>query len=366
MLSRAVRIHFSSLAKDLNSKMAEVQSRLKQTIPSSLLSGTPYLIPGESRQKTMDEKLADLDKNVATIEGLREAGRPEEIRIKDLPMKYGRTGRHPAYPWYGEQVPHEDRVPYLADRLGKYSDLAPVQTDIHDWLQVKSDLHNPLFHSFFVQEPTQEPDPDVDFDKGEIIYENPDALKGAALANQTGYLSILYTAFFIMHTAFTGRTVYPIADEGMDHRTDGYNSGQTYLTNIYAFTGDWADFESLSAHAFIMPIAPLAAVTAVGFVQTLTSGVCTRMQFNKNRDLIFVTKVGGVLFPKEYEEVYETTHLQVLPPSPGSGFEIVSERKIFTINCMNSHESFRVCSDKSYWNPDLQLSFFNHLHSLWS
>ena len=66
----------------------------------------------------MDEKLTELDAKVAKIEGLREAGKSEEIRIKNLENKYGRTGRHPAYPWYGQEVAQSDRLPHLTDCFG--------------------------------------------------------------------------------------------------------------------------------------------------------------------------------------------------------------------------------------------------------
>ena len=365
MLTRAIRLRFSSLAKDLNSKMSEVQSRLDKVFPASILEGTPHNIPEETPQKTMDERLSELDSKVAKIEGLREAGRPEEIRIKNLPMKYGRTGRHPAYPWYGEAVAPADRVPYLADRLGKYAGLVPTQTDLHEWAQAKSDMHNPLFHSFFVQEPTQQPDPDVDFEKGEIIYENPDAFRGVALAKQTGFLSIVYTTFYAAHTIISGRTVYPIGTEAMDHRSDGFNQGQKFITNMYNYGADWHDLENLSRVAFLMPAVPLAFAAAVAFVNAITDRVAVKIQFNKNKDLVFITKNAGVIFPRTTEEVYETTHLQVLPPTPKSGYEFVSDRTVFTITCMNSHDTIKVNSDPKYWNPELKYEFDNHLYSLW-
>jgi hypothetical protein len=366
MLSRSLRKKFATLAKDLNSKMSEVESRLKGSIPASVLGGTPFEVPEESPQKTMDQKLADLDSSIAKIEALREAGRPEEVRIKNLHMKYGRAGRHPGYQWYGNAVAPEDKVPHLADRLGKYSEMGSVNTELNDWLQMKSDQNNPLFHSFYVNEPSRKPDPDVDFEKGEIIYDNPYAFQGSALAKQTCWASLGLVAFHMLHTAGSGRTVYPIGNEGMDHRTDGYDPGQNYALNVYQFYGDWQDIETLGGVGFIAPLAPLAAVAVVSFIKTLTDGVCVKMQFNKNRDLVFVTKVGGVFMNKPYEEVYETTHLQVLPPSPASGFALASDREVFTINCMASHESFRVMNNPEYWNPELKGEFYRHLHSLWS
>ena len=363
MLRRAIRKHFSSLSKDLNTKMSEVESLLKNTFPESLKEGTPFLIPPESKQKTMDQKLSELDEKIAKIEGLREAGRPEEIRIKNLPMKYGRAGRHPAYPWYGEQVAYEDRVPHLADRLGKYGSINPPHTSTNDWLQMASDLNNPLFHSFFVQEPSKEPDPDVDFEKGEIIYENPDAFNGVSLTRQAWFLSVPYVAFYCFHTLATGRTVYPIGNEVADHRADSISPS---VWNIHSAVAGWQDLETVSQVLFLSGPGPLLLCAYIGLLQSVTSRVATKLQFNKNRDLVFVTKVGGIVFQKPVEHVYETTHLQVIPPAPGTAYEGLDERKIFSITCMNSQESFRLSKDPKYWNPDLRKDFFSHLHSLWS
>lgn len=346
--------------------MAEVSKKLEKVLPSSFYEGTIYDIPEESRQKTMDEKLAELDSKVAKIEALREAGKPEEIRIRNLENKYGRTGRHPAYPWYGEEVPFEDRIPHLADRLGKYSELGGKNTIINDWLHMKSDQANPLFGSYFVQEPSKNPDPDVNFEKGEVIYDNPNAWKGGSLVKQTGLASLLYVAYHAGHTVLTNRTVYPVYTEAGDHRVDGFNSGNYYPLSVYSSNmSDWHDVETLSNIGFIGPVIPLMALSSTWLLKYTTEGIVTKMQFNKNRDLVFVTKVGGTFFAKETEEVYETTHLQVLPPSVETGYMDVSERKVFTISCMASHVNFRVYNNPSYWNPELREEFYEHLHHLW-
>lgn len=366
MLSRVLRNKSQSLAKDLNTRMAEVAKKIEKVFPSSLYEGTEYNIPEETKPKTMDEKLAELDSKVAKIEALREAGKPEEIRIRNLTNKYGRTGRHPAYPWYGNEVPFEDRIPHLADRLGKYSEMGSKNTVINDWLQLKSDQSNPVFHSFFVQEPSKNPDPDVNFEKGEIIYDNPHAWKGGSLIKQTGLTSLLYVLYHAGHTLVTNRTVYPVYTEAGDHRADGFSESNYYGFAVYsASNSDWHDIETLSNVGFIAPLAPLCMLSFVWLLKCSTEGIVTKMQFNKNRDLVFVTKVGGTFFAKEIEEVYETTHLQVLPPSVETGYMDVNDRKLFTISCMTSHVNFRVYKNPSYWNPELKEEFFGHLHHLW-
>jgi hypothetical protein len=278
MLSHSLRKQLSSLAKDLKSRMADVEARVSKALPPSTLVGTPFHVTEPTPPKTMDQRLAELDSKIANIEALREAGRPEEIRIKNLPMKYGRAGRHPAYPWYGSSVAYHEKVPYLADRLGSYSRMGAINTELHDWLQAKSDQNNPLFQSFFCQEPTREPDPDVDFEKGEVIYENHNAFRGTVLAKQTMWTGLGYIVFNMLHTVLTGRTVYPIGTEGMDQRDDGYNSGTNWVTQVYQNYGDWHDLETFSGVGFISPLAPLAGVAAVSVIQSLTKDVCAVQQ----------------------------------------------------------------------------------------
>ena len=366
MLARVLRNQSSTIVKDLNSRMAEVNKKLEKVLPSSFYEGSIYKIPEVTKQKTMDEKLAELDSNVAKIEALREAGRPEEVRIRNLENKYGRTGRFPAYPWYGKEIPHEDKFPHLADRLGNFRKDSPQSTEFNEWIQLKSDVNNPMFNSPFVQEPTRVPDPDVDFEKGDVIYDNPYALQAGALAKQTATASMLYILFHVFHTVGTGRTVYPINKETGDHRRDGLSISNFYPSEIYsASNSDWHDIENLSNIAFISPLLPLSVLNFALLCRYSTKGVVTKMQFNKNRDLVFVTQVGGTFFAKEIEEVYETSHLQVLPPSVQTGFRDVSDRKLFTIHCMNQSTSFRVYTDSSYWNPELKEEFQGHLFHLW-
>lgn len=96
-----------------------------------------------------------------------------ETHIRFLENKFGRAGRFPAYPEYGVSVPYEDRVPHLADRLGKYG-LTTSTNKIKDWLSIQHSSDHPSWQSYFVQKPTTEPDEDVDFEYGEVIYENTD------------------------------------------------------------------------------------------------------------------------------------------------------------------------------------------------
>lgn len=362
--SRLTRF-FSEQPKGISSRMASLEERISKVVPktSAYIAGREM---GERRQKTMDEKLAELDSKVAKIEALRQAGKPIEDKFRNMEMKYGRTGRHPAYPWHGQAVPYEDRIPHLADRIGSYSKAAPGENTMYDMLELNSDLNNPSFKSHFVQEPSREPDPDVNFEKGEILYENKDALQGVKLARQLGYTSFGYMSFYMAHTLITGRSVYPIADEFADVRADVVDRGDNWFSSVFQAGSMWHDLETLGIYAFAAPLLPLLGMSYLMLIKQASSGIVTKMQFNAEKDLLFISKAEGSFFIYEEEEVYEVAHLQVLPPTPRTGLDNAEHGTYFTLSCMNTQENMILKKDPKYWNPELYKDFKNHIYYLWT
>jgi hypothetical protein len=70
--------------------------------------------------RTLDKRMEGLTEKVARTEARRQEFLQEEMRIRFLDNKFGRAGHYPAYPVHAVAVPYEDRIPHLADRLGKY------------------------------------------------------------------------------------------------------------------------------------------------------------------------------------------------------------------------------------------------------
>ena len=351
-------------AEDLALRMETLKGKLAKHLPVTTAdvasrNFAPY------RELTMDEKLSMLDAKVANIEALREAGRPEEERIKNLPQKYGRAGRHPGYQWYGSYVKPEDKIPHVADRLGKYSTVAPTENFLHEWFQIRSDLNSQVFGSYFVQEPNREPDSNLNFESGDVLYENQDAASGVTLVRQLGTATFAYLTFNMAHVANTGRAVYPIGDEFCDIRADHRNYKTSWLMGLMNWGPGWHSLESLEAVAFVSPLFPLMALVYCNAIKMATMDQVVKMQFSADKELVFVTKMKGTFFTKPYEEVYETSHLQVLPPAVRT-FDDTTKDQLLTISCMNTGESFIVYKDNKYWNPKISKTFKAHIHSMWS
>jgi len=199
-----------------------------------------------------------------------------------MEVKYGRVGRHPGYPWYGEAVPYEDRIPHTHERMSKYSERLPITNDLTEMLQLRSDLLNPSFRSNFVQAPNIEPDDDLNFEKGEVIYENLDAESGVNLTKQLGYCGLAYSTFYMLHVMSSGRAHYPCADEFNDIRSDGSNSGNNFLLNTIQAGRSWHDIEGLTVLAFVSPLAPLAFANIFAGLNAATEDFVIKMQYNKD------------------------------------------------------------------------------------
>lgn len=64
-----------------------------------------------------------------------------------------------------------------------------------------------------------------------------------------------------------------------------------------------------------------------------------KMQYSKDKELVFVTRVS--LYGSTEEEVYETAHLECLPPSVKSGVQHLSFQEadgIWDVTCMNTQK----------------------------
>ena len=238
-------------------------------------------------------------------------------------MKYGRAGRFPNYPEFEEAVPYEYRYPHLSDKLANYNNQLPAEGTANDMLQLNSDLNNTVFKSNFVQQPNKEPDTDLKFEKGEILYENKDADSGLYLTRQLDYSTFGYISFYIAQGVASGRFTYSVYNENLDTRADSrvaFNS----LVDSTNFGPSWHRVDEWSMFMFITPLPILVVIVYFGFLNTFTKYFVVKMQYNEPRDLLFITKTSGGILKKQIEKAYEVTYLQVLPPSPRTGYEDLS------------------------------------------
>lgn len=113
-----------------------------------------------------------------------------------------------------------------------------------------------------------------------------------------------------------------------------------------------------------MPALPVMLYFIFKLPRLMTQDFVVKLQYNKDRDLVFVTKGCQNAFSKKLtEHVHETTHLQCLPPSVGISMKL--QESLMTVTDMYSDEVMYLYTDPKYWNQDLSVEFQDHLFAMW-
>jgi hypothetical protein len=92
----------------------------------------------------------------------------------------------------------------------------------------------------------------------------------------------------------------------------------------------------------------------------------TKMRYNKDKDLVFVTKPDR--FWGEKEHVFEMHHLEQMVPSPVTAMKDMSSLSptgIMTVHDMAENENIKLYKDPKYWNMELREEFFAETRTLW-
>lgn len=106
--------------------------------------------------------------------------------------------------------------------------------------------------------------------------------------------------------------------------------------------------------------------TLAYFLYSLDLDYVTKMRYNKEKDVVFVTrptKLWG-----EQEHVYEVHHLEQMVPAPITAVKDMSANDpngILTVQCMAQNENLKFYKDEKYWNADLKNEFIQETSGLW-
>lgn len=94
------------------------------------------------------------------------------------------------------------------------------------------------------------------------------------------------------------------------------------------------------------------AVTALYF---LDFNYVTKMRYNKDKDLVFVTRPNNLW--GETERVYEMHHLEQMVPAPITAIKDMTAndpRGILTVQDMGEKDLLKFYNEDKYWNVDLK------------
>ena len=99
---------------------------------------------------------------------------------------------------YDVETPWDQRYPHVADRRG-YPEI--LGTPFERLMRLEGEIYHPTYlDQPFVQVPTSDPHPSLNFEEGEVVYENSKLQEWAKFWNFTGWSAYAFCAFFVPYT----------------------------------------------------------------------------------------------------------------------------------------------------------------------
>lgn len=228
-------------------------------------------------------------------------------------------------------TPYEERAPHVADRLGH----AYILGDPVDRLfRLERDVAHPGFMDQpFVQTPPVNADADVNFQEGEVVYENVDALEWGQFWQQGALAYCFFSTVFVPYHYFVKNTFL------LEHLKEGADLKFFECSSMY--------FDNYGVtNALLIPMIYIMGRYTFLLTKSVTQHFPSRLQYNVEKDLLFIT-VPGSLGDVE-ERVVEMDHLEIAPATFGIGNAFLSANQAdgyYTISDLNAKTNYHIRKD---------------------
>ena len=217
-----------------------------------------------------------------------------------------------------------------------------------------------------------EPDPTLSFAKGEVIYENSRLLEWTRFWKVLTASTFGFAPFFYLFEIYAadGAPSIDWIEENFNWWTvpkqfqDG--SGWDLKSMRYCDDHDYMNLQYSVKRGIVRPEHTAYMLNILVLLQNLNMDYCTKMVYNRDKDLVFVYKPEGLWFEKEF--VYEMHHLEQLTPYSVTAIKNLSMQKddgIVNVHCMATHDQIKFYNDDKYWNMDLKEDFMDNTRNLW-
>jgi hypothetical protein len=220
-----------------------------------------------------------------------------------------------------------------------------------------------------------DPDPTLNFEKGETIYENRKLAEWIKFWKVLGAITLPWWPAMYTYEFYAG---------------DGAPSLQ-WMSNNFGFwhdiprqtqdSGDWWNVEKARycddrdymnmpyavKRSLARPSHTFYQVAVLALLHMASSNYVTKMIYNKEKDIVFVYRQDGFIHEKEY--VYEMHHLEQMVPHTVLSWKDLSANKedgVLTIHCMSTKSDLKFYNDKKYWNLDERDDFIRQTNNLWN
>ena len=263
----------------------------------------------------------------------------------------------------------EQKFPHVASRLG-YPILREEPIERIVGLE-RAPAHPGYQLQAFVQTPSMNPDPTLNFQVGETIYENRHVLEWTRFWKTVTAVTFGFTpGFYVfeMYAADGLPSIDWIADSFSWHKIpkqfqDGSGYGLEGMR--YCDDHDYMNFQYGGKRALARPAHTAYMCQLLVLLSYMNMDYVSRMVYNKEKDLVFVYKPEGLWNEKEF--VHEMHHLEQMVPYPVSAIKNMALNKddgIMTVYDMNEHEELKFFNEDKYWNLDLKEEFVGQTNSL--
>lgn len=271
---------------------------------------------------------------------------------------------------YDVEWTEDQKFPHVADRLG-YPNLG--EEPIERILGIERAPAHPGYQfQPFVQTPSMDPDPTLNFEQGETIYENTKVLEWIR------FWKVVTASTLCTWPAFYTFEIYAAdGTPSLAWQSDNWNwfripqqfqdgSGWGLEEYRYCDDHDYMNFQYGIKRSMARPAHTMYMLSVFALLQHLNFDYVTKMTYNKDKDLVFVYRPSG--FWNEQEYVYEMHHLEQMVPSPVTAIQNMTMQRedgILNIYCMSTRDYLKFYGDDKYWNMDLKEDFLGQTRSMW-
>lgn len=271
---------------------------------------------------------------------------------------------------YDVEWSDDQKFPHVATRLG-FPTLR--EEPIERILGFERAPANPGYQfQPFVQTPPMEPDAALNFEEGEVIYENK------RVAEWVKFWKACAITVFGMSPGFYIFEIYKgDGAPSLQWMSDNWNSfdiprqfqdGSGWgLEGVrYCDDHDYMNIQYGAKRSIVRPSHTMYVVTVMALIYNMDFDYVTKMRYNKEKDLVFVTRPDR--FWGESESVYEMHHLEQMVPAAVTAMKNMSANDhngILTVHDMAEKDYLKLYKEDKYWNLDLRDEFMAETRGLW-
>lgn len=264
----------------------------------------------------------------------------------------------------------DQKFPHVANRLG-YPIMA--ESPIERIVGIERAPAHPSYQfQAFVQTPSMDPDPSLNFEIADTVYENKRVGEWVRMWKWLLTCTLPFWPAFYTFEIYQGDgapSLDWLSNAGSWHKIPKQmqDSGNWNLYNTrYCDEHDYMNIHYAFKRSILRPMHTFYQLVLFGLLNGMNFGYVTRMSYNKDRDLVFVNKADGWFTEKEY--IYEVHHLESMVPGTVNAYQhlgVGHKDGVTTLMCMDTKQPLKFYNDPKYWNIELKDDFLSQTRSMW-